>query len=263
MITPLYHHNSPQTLKMLGLADEAVISSSLLLIMGQQGTGKTHFGRLLERKYAKSLEKDVDKGKTFKWKNSRFNCYYSRQNSKSLLIDLIESINPDAKIATDRVSRLIAQLVEVVRVSGNSLLFLDNADQLESHDRAIIQEAVKTIREDRPFGLVMTSHIDQADFLILGQHSSSLPTVVLKHVDAVENLNGLKAHDNRFAPWVERLKKGDTEALDLAKRLREATLGNFDRIAKLCLSLKANISDDTLTVEEIEKVLKKRGTPES
>jgi hypothetical protein len=249
---PLYHHKSSQTRQMLRLADEAVISSSLLLVLGQQGTGKSHFGKLLVRKHEKGTSDD-DKSDGFKWKPCRYSCL-SRVDARTALCDLIELVDPESKASGDRISGLIAQFVKAVQTSDLSLLYLDNAHRIKAYDRDAIWEAVQKVREDRAFGVVMTS-VDYGEFRDMGLLPNVLATVVLKHLDITENLHGLKAHDARFAPWIVRHKADDPEMIKWAERLKGATQGNFDRIRSLCESLRTNVPGDTLSFEQVDKIL--------
>jgi hypothetical protein len=252
-MNPLPYHKSPQTRQMLRLVNEAVLSNSFLPILGQEGTGRTYFGRWLERKHLSSADD------RFPWKPCRYECI-SRVDAREALRDLIMLLNPTAKPSGDRVSRLMAQFVDAVRTSDTSLLYLNKAHRFKAHDREPIMEAVQAVREERQFGVVMTAGLEYQEFRDMGLLPNALTTVVLNHLDPTENLHGMKAHDPRFASWTERLKAREPEMVQYAERLKAATHGNFDRVRSICASLRAHIPGDTLSFEQVDKVLALRAT---
>jgi hypothetical protein len=155
---------------------------------------------------------------------------------------------------------LAKALAAALRTSETSLLFLDNAHNLSDEDREDLHEVARRIREELPFGVIMTVYEDQMEFQDFLKSPVALMEVELRALTVSENLHGFHAHDPRFKPWLDRYeaKARDAEVAELATQLHLITGGNFERLASFCRSLKHHVTDATLKVEHIELVLRRR-----
>jgi len=238
------------------LAAECVVSSSLLLVTGCSGSGKTHLGRVLERRHQKWL---TDKGDGFAYKPFRYGCT-STTRREVLIRDMIDELAGTQDGRRLSSPNLVKGLVAALQSSETSLLFLDNAHCLGDEDREDLAEVARRIREQRPFGVIMTVFEDEPMFQDFLQDPRALAEVNLKPLTVPENLYGLQAHDVRFKPWLARFetKSRDVEVAELAESLHVITHGNFERLAAFCRSLKHHITEDVLTIEHIDQVVRRR-----
>ncbi len=255
MCAPLFHVKTPQMKLVQKLAAESIISSSQLSIKGQWGSGKTHVVRMLQRK---SKPSEDGAPASFPWRVHRYSCLCG-SDPKALFVNLIGRIKSDEVIVANSLPRLVHQFAEVLIAGGAGLLYLDNAHRLSASDKENIQEAVQVVREEQPFGLVMTSLCDQPQFDDILLDPTSLADVQLKQLTQAENLRAMKSYDSRFAPWVEGFDAQEPAARELAQAIHEHTLGNFERLASLCRSIAHHIKGDKLEAQQVTTIIAGRG----
>lgn len=253
MKTEFTHVDSPQMQQIGRLASEAVISSSLLAVKGPQGFGKSHAAQMLARKWSNYVDGEKDESKIFRWKVNVFPCT-AVCDLKTRLEKLIGLINPRQKVSNHRPPYLVDSLASALR-NGPSLLYLDNAYNLTNAERQSILEAVDMARETQRVGVVMSTLEGQPYFDGFSKNSRALAEVWLSPLQAGEDLLAMTYYDPRFNRWCEGYKSGDGKAKVLAKAFTKYVDGNFDRLVQLKKSLEHHIKRDSLTSEDILRVI--------
>jgi hypothetical protein len=254
---PLFNSDRALTRQVQALATECVASSSSLLVTGCPGSGKTHLGRVLERRYQRSLTGKPGDG--FSYKPFRYVCTTTTRR-EALFRDMIDELTGAQEGRRSSSPNLAKALAAALSASEISLLFVDNAHCLSEEDREDLSEVARRIREERPFGVIMTVYEDQLEFNDFLKSPVALLEVELRQLTVSESLHGFHAHDPRFKPWLDRFeaKNRDAEVAELAEQLFNITKGNFERLASFCRSLKHHVADETLKVEHIDLVMRRR-----
>jgi len=255
MHAPLYHVETPEMLLAEQLAGEAVISSSQVSVKGPLGSGRRHLVRILQRK-SKLIKKDG--AAAFPWKVHRYTCL-GGTDPKALFVDLITTLKPDEVIVASNLPRLVRQLAEVLVAGGAGLLYLGNAHCLSKNDRENIQEAVELVREEQPLGVVLTSLCDQPQLDDILSDPTSLADIQLKPLKLEQTFGAIQVYDSRFEPWAEAFKEKESEARELALTIHGHTVGNFERLAALCRSIRHHMKGDKIEAKELTKLIGNRG----
>jgi hypothetical protein len=253
MNSEFVHVDSPQMKQVVRLASEAVISSSLLAIMGSPGSGKTHAARMLARKWSNHGRGQEDESMTFQWKVTIFYCN-AVSDLKTRLEKLIRLINPRQKVSNHRVPYLVESLAASMK-GDPSLLYLDNAHLLGTAERLSILEAVQMAREINRVGLVMSTLEHQPAFEGLLKDPRALAEIRLMPLKAEQALFSMTFYDSRFESWWKSYEKGDREARELAQDISKHINGSFARLVQLRDSLAHHVEGDTLTWEDVQKVI--------
>jgi hypothetical protein len=247
------HVDSTQMQQITRLASEAVISRSLLAIKGPQGSGKTHAARMLARKWSNHEDGEKDESRTFRWRVTVFYCN-SCSDLKTRLEKLIRVIDPKQKVSNHRPPYLVEALASALQGSS-TLLYLDNAHLLGTAERHSILEAVQMARETDRVGLVMSTLENQPVFEGILKDPRALAEIRLMPLKTGEDLLSMSYYDPRFKRWYDSYKSGDREAKSLAQEFSKYIAGNFARLVQLRDSLAHHVTEDTLTADDILRVI--------
>ena len=247
------HVKSPQMDQIARLASEAVISSSFLIIKGPLGSGRTHAGRMLARRWSNLQKGQKDESLTFPWRVVVFQCT-ALGDPKTRLESLIQLINPRQKISSHRIPHLIQALASALG-SRPSLLYLNYAHLLSPGERLSILDAVQMARQNQAVGLAMSILEQQRAFDGILEDPRSLAEIHLQPLSDSEALFSMTFYDSRFQAWHEAYEKHDREAKELCAALSKHIDGNFDRLVQLWKSLDYHVKSDSLTLPDVLEVI--------
>ncbi len=212
-------------------------------------------GLMLTRRWSNKQEGEKDESKTFRWRVFVYYCN-AIADPKTRLAKLIHLINPEEKIRNHRIPYLIEGLASALQ-GEPSLLYLDHAHQLDTGSRLSIVEAVQIARQTQRVGLAMSAFEDQAQtaFKKMLDDPRSLAEIRLLRLEPYQVMCSMKHYDRRFEVWYEAYKKKDHAAQELSKVLVDHVDGNFARIKSLRESLAEHALGDSLTLDEVRRVI--------
>jgi len=213
------HIEVPTAVETVNLVEEAVGSSSMVVLSGESGVGRREPVRTVAANWEEASRRQ---------KVVLFDCMATAKPIE-LIQELLEEIgaNPGGECSTRQATRRLAREIKERHIG---LLCLAGVEALSRPCVEHIPRIFEQIRQEHRMGLVMTASPNSCDLRPVESHGLCQASVRIPELETLEMLGAMQVWDDRYQPLLERACEEKPQGIRCADIIFRDCQGNFERM---------------------------------